>query len=74
MTNKHIKIINGRKYYYSSIRKGKKVTSKYIGPVERIRKSRKKTLEEQLAQDQMMDGMADQEPFKETGEEDNYIG
>ena len=43
--NRHIKVINGRKYYYASIRKGKKVTSKYIGPVERIRKSKKKQAE-----------------------------
>ena len=34
MTNKHIKTINGRQYYYSSIRKGKKVTSRYLGPVQ----------------------------------------
>ncbi len=41
MANRHIKIINGRKYYYQSIRKGKKVTSKYLGPVgDRKRKSK----------------------------------
>lgn len=41
MTNKHIKIINGRKYYYQSIRRGKKVTSKYLGPVDkRIKRKR----------------------------------
>ncbi|GEM_PF-2230750 len=34
MTNRHVKTINGRKYYYQSIRLGKRVTSKYIGPVE----------------------------------------
>lgn len=34
MANRHIKVINGRKYFYESIRKGKKVTSKYLGPVE----------------------------------------
>lgn len=39
MTNKHIKVINGRRYYYESIRIGKKVTSKYLGPVdERVKK------------------------------------
>ncbi|MBI4162346.1 MAG: hypothetical protein HY513_01575 [Candidatus Aenigmarchaeota archaeon] len=38
MTNRHVKTINGRKYYYQSIRLGKKVTSKYIGPVETKRK------------------------------------
>ncbi len=38
MTNRHVKTINGRKYYYQSIRLGKKVTSKYIGPVESKKK------------------------------------
>lgn len=36
MANRHIKTINGKKYYYQSIRKGKKVTSKYLGPVEDV--------------------------------------
>jgi len=44
MANRHIKIINGRKYYYQSIRKGKKVTSKYLGPVgDRKRKQKDET-------------------------------
>ena len=48
MTNRHIKMINGRKYYYESIRRGKKVTSRYIGPVdERKRKSKKSAAEEE---------------------------
>ena len=53
MTNRHIKVINGRKYYYESIRMGKKVTSRYIGPVEaRLRKSRKpEAAEEQIVQE-----------------------
>ena len=38
MTNRHVKTINGRKYYYQSIRLGKRVTSKYIGPVETKKK------------------------------------
>lgn len=47
MPNKHIKVINGRRYYYESIRKGKKVTSRYIGPVdERKRRARKAKAEE----------------------------
>ena len=46
MTNRHIKTINGRKYYYESVRLGKRVTSKYIGPVE-VKK--KKALEKELA-------------------------
>lgn len=52
MVNRHIKVINGRKYYYESIRRGKKVTSRYIGPVdERKRKSKKsEAAEEQAAQ------------------------
>ncbi len=58
----HIKTINGRKYYYRSIRKGDKVTSEYLGPVDRIRKAKKE--EEQTA-----------EPVPEEEEkEDDYIG
>lgn len=75
MTNKHIKVINGRKYYYSSIRKGKKVTSKYIGPVERLRKKRKnteETLAEQQIQEQELGGMDVQED--DSTEDDSYIG
>jgi hypothetical protein len=36
----HIKIIKGKKYYYESRRIGKKVVSKYIGPVKPIRKKK----------------------------------
>lgn len=63
MTNRHIKTINGRKYYYESIRQGKKVTSRYIGPVdERKRKSKKSEMvSEQTAE------------ISPEGEE-NYIG
>ena len=66
MTNRHIKIINGRKYYYESIRRGKKVTSRYIGPVdERKRKSKKpETAEEQVVQDLQ----------QSTEGDENYIG
>ena len=42
MTNRHIKTINGKKYYYQSVRKGKKVTSVYLGPV------REEPLEEEV--------------------------
>ena len=68
MTNRHIKVINGRKYYYESIRKGKKVTSRYIGPVdERKRKSRRsEAQEEQTLQEMQKDTSPD-------GNE-NYIG
>jgi hypothetical protein len=47
MANRHIKVINGRKYYYESIRKGKKVTSKYLGPVEERKRKQNGTREEQ---------------------------
>jgi len=48
MPNKHVKTINGRRYYYESIRKGRKVTSKYLGPVEdRIRTKKKKIKEDE---------------------------
>ena len=47
MVNRHIKVINGRRYYYESIRKGKRVLSRYIGPVDgRIRTKRRKLAEE----------------------------
>ena len=46
MSNRHIKTINGKKYYYSSVRLGRKVTSKYIGPVDI--KKKKKDSEEAL--------------------------
>ena len=73
--NRHIKLINGRKYYYSSIRKGKKVTSKYLGPVERVRKSRKDfsdaeqkaPQETQVQEEQIQDTTTAQD-------EENYIG
>ena len=46
----HIKTIKGRKYYYQSIRIGKKVTSKYLGPVdEKVKyKKTKKVCEQDL--------------------------
>lgn len=60
--NRHVKIINGRRYYYESIRRGKKVTSRYIGPVdERKRKSKKSPAEEEQTV-QAQEG------------DDNYIG
>ena len=46
MANRHIKVINGRKYFYESIRKGKKVTSKYLGPVEPKRRKEEEQKEE----------------------------
>ncbi|MEK6887788.1 MAG: hypothetical protein AABX14_02465 [Candidatus Aenigmatarchaeota archaeon] len=62
MTNRHIKVINGRKYYYESIRRGKKVTSRYIGPVDERKRKSKKLAEEQLVQQTAPDG------------DENYIG
>ena len=68
MANRHIKTINGRKYYYESIRRGKKVTSRYIGPVEaRMRKSRKP----EDAQEQVVQELNEQVQGPEEG---NYIG
>ena len=55
----HIKVIKGKKYYYESKRIGNKVVSKYIGPVERIRK-KKKTVQEI------------EETAKEDAKEENY--
>lgn len=48
MANRHVKIINGRKYYYQSIRKGKKITSKYLGPVDKRIKKRKEVERDDL--------------------------
>lgn len=48
MANRHVKTINGRKYYYESIRKGKKVTSRYVGPVEESSRKKKEIKEEDL--------------------------
>ena len=44
----HVKTINGRKYYYESVRKGKKVTSRYIGPVD----SKPRKHEEEMASEE----------------------
>lgn len=38
----HVKTINGKKYYYKSMRVGDKITSKYVGPVQRVRKQKTK--------------------------------
>jgi hypothetical protein len=62
MANRHIKVINGRRYYYESIRKGKRVLSRYIGPVDgRIRTKRRKLAEETA-------------PQEEQEQEQQYIG
>ncbi len=65
--SKHIKTINGRKYYYKSIRKGDKVTSEYIGPVERIRRKKPDARVQRPANEE-------QEEYKEAEKEDDYIG
>ena len=68
MSNRHIKIINGRRYYYESIRRGKKVTSKYLGPVdERKRKPRKVNIQ------QAEETKQESQPEKPQ-EEQEYIG
>lgn len=73
MGNKHIKVINGRKYYYESIRIGKKVTSRYLGPVEPIRK--KKAHEEETKNEGPIDWNIAREPEQEEeSPEENYIG
>ncbi len=63
MANRHIKVINGRKYYYESIRKGKKVTSRYLGPVD----ERKRKLREEQPQALVLEE-------QEIKPEENYIG
>ena len=59
----HVKTINGRKYYYRSIRKGDKVTSEYLGPVDRVRKSKNQNTEPQ-----------EESVPEEEEKEDDYIG
>jgi hypothetical protein len=63
MANRHIKTINGRKYYYESIRKGKKVTSRYLGPAE----ERKRKAKESPAAEQT-------QPAEQMPAEESYIG
>jgi|GEM_PF-2927877 len=70
MSNRHIKIINGRKYYYSSIRKGKKVTSKYLGPVERLRTRKRTFVEEEMP----VEVQENPEVQEAGGEDADYIG
>ena len=68
MSNRHIKIINGRRYYYESIRRGKKVTSKYLGPVdERKRKPRKVNI-------QQTEEIKQESQPEQPQEEQEYIG
>ncbi|MBI4019193.1 MAG: hypothetical protein HY364_02970 [Candidatus Aenigmarchaeota archaeon] len=65
MSNKHVKTINGKKYYYESVRKGRKVTSRYIGPAEETK--------EQISESVV----ADKKPIKEEDlitPDDHYIG
>lgn len=66
MANRHIKTINGRRYYYESIRKGKKVLSRYLGPVDERKRKPKRLAEEQQQQVQ--------EQPQETTPEETYIG
>lgn len=78
MANRHIKVINGRKYYYESIRVGKKVTSRYLGPVERVRKRKVMKGEQQLEQQLDAQPANTREEFSEDvpepSNEDSYIG
>jgi len=59
----HIKTINGRKYYYRSIRKGNKVTSEYLGPVEKAKVLKKEDQTEEAPQEE-----------NDEEKEDDYIG
>lgn len=70
MANRHIKVINGRRYYYESIRKGKKVVSKYLGPVDERKRKPKKLAEEQAQEQAQQQQPAAQEPAPE----ETYIG
>ncbi len=67
MTNRHIKTINGRKYYYESIRVGRKVTSRYLGPVEARKRKSKVETDQTIPQEQTTTPQLD-------SAEENYIG
>ena len=73
MPNKHIKTINGRRYYYESIRKGKKVTSRYIGPVDERKRKARKINEAQPVQEQPQE-VPQTETKQEQQENTEYIG
>ena len=74
MANRHIKVINGRKYYYESIRVGKKVTSRYLGPVERVRRKKKDSIELEQNIGQQLDSKEMKEGLEELPDDENYIG
>ena len=67
MGNKHVKIINGRRYYYESIRKGKRVMSKYLGPVDERKRKPKRTKEDLVTP-------VPQQRGEEAKPEETYIG
>ncbi|MBI2579571.1 MAG: hypothetical protein HYW27_01580 [Candidatus Aenigmarchaeota archaeon] len=67
--NRHVKTINGRKYYYKSIRRGGKVTSEYLGPVERIRRKKAKAVKDEVVEEETTE-----ENEKDDGKEEDYIG
>jgi len=64
----HVKTIKGRKYYYKSIRKGDKVTSEYIGPVDAVDSQKQEPPAEPKDEDPK-----EKSPGQEE-EEDDYIG
>ena len=81
MANRHIKVINGRRYYYESIRKGKKVTSKYLGPVDERKRKARKVEEVQQEQTQEIQETPQPQPQaekpsqqQEQQEDTQYIG
>ena len=73
MPNRHVKTINGRKYYYESIRKGKKVTSRYLGPVERVRNPRRHAPAQAVAEEKLQEEFSAKAQIEEAPE-DSYIG
>jgi hypothetical protein len=56
----HVKVIKGKKYWYTSKRIGKKVTSVYIGPVEEGKEPKQGSpVDEEIMEEEESDG----EPF-----------
>ena len=61
----HIKVIKGKRYWYTSKRVGKKVTSVYLGPVEEGEEALEGPIEEPEEEEEkeLAEEEAEEEPF-----------
>ncbi len=69
----HIKVIKGRKYWYTSKRVGEKVTSVYLGPVEEDTTSLEGPVQEPSEEDEQELEIQEEET-EEDSEETFYVG